>query len=267
LIQEDGDEKFFIDGEAFPSWFGTGTEDYFGYAWGDATEFSKPFHAQPHTKGGMFAEGNRVNSRFHIIDNIPFHESFDAYFEKYYRDAYARQAVLTYWYLDKESSHDYGPVSLEERTGYYNYQPHALTYYNGEDVYMKSITGTFDIQREGDAITETDVWRNKHQLYWRAPNGGVLEFYIVAEEAGDYDLSVSLTKARDYGRVQFAVNGQNVGSVIDAYSENLAMTGETALGTVTLDEGLNVVKVTVVGKHLLSTNYFVGLDYLKVTKK
>ena len=29
----EGDEKIYVDGEAFPSLFGTGTEDYFGYAW------------------------------------------------------------------------------------------------------------------------------------------------------------------------------------------------------------------------------------------
>ncbi|RIV71313.1 DUF2961 domain-containing protein [Flagellimonas aequoris] len=29
----EGDEKFFVDGEKFPSTFGTGSEDYIGYAW------------------------------------------------------------------------------------------------------------------------------------------------------------------------------------------------------------------------------------------
>lgn len=29
----EGDEKFFVDGEKFPSSFGTGSEDYIGYAW------------------------------------------------------------------------------------------------------------------------------------------------------------------------------------------------------------------------------------------
>ena len=31
----EGDEKIFVDGEKFPSWFGTGSEDYYGYAWSD----------------------------------------------------------------------------------------------------------------------------------------------------------------------------------------------------------------------------------------
>ncbi|MEI9962647.1 MAG: DUF2961 domain-containing protein [Limisphaerales bacterium] len=32
----EGDEKFFVDGEKIPSWFGTGSEDYFGFCLGHA---------------------------------------------------------------------------------------------------------------------------------------------------------------------------------------------------------------------------------------
>jgi hypothetical protein len=46
----EGDEKFFVDGEKFPSTFGTGSEDYFGYAWGNPTLFARPYHAQTMTQ-------------------------------------------------------------------------------------------------------------------------------------------------------------------------------------------------------------------------
>lgn len=39
----EGDEKFFIDGESFPSFFGTGSEDYFGYAWCASDLFQSPW--------------------------------------------------------------------------------------------------------------------------------------------------------------------------------------------------------------------------------
>ena len=42
----EGDEKVWIDGEAFPSYFGTGTEDHYGYAWGDQHLFQTPFANQ-----------------------------------------------------------------------------------------------------------------------------------------------------------------------------------------------------------------------------
>ena len=48
----EGDEKFFIDGEKFPSWFGTGYDDYFGFGYASAETFSYPFHSQ--TRVGEF---------------------------------------------------------------------------------------------------------------------------------------------------------------------------------------------------------------------
>lgn len=95
----EGDEKFYVDGEKFPSTFGTGTEDYFGYAWGWPQKFSKPFHCQTYTTAEGLSDiesnapqyvqnGNRVVSmnRFQISDNVPFQRSFFATLEQYYPD-------------------------------------------------------------------------------------------------------------------------------------------------------------------------------------
>ncbi|WP_255702925.1 glycoside hydrolase family 172 protein [Antarcticibacterium sp. 1MA-6-2] len=49
----EGDEKFFVDGETFPSTFGTGTEDYFGYAWCDPSKFEHAFHSQTQDNDNM----------------------------------------------------------------------------------------------------------------------------------------------------------------------------------------------------------------------
>jgi len=71
----EGDEKMFVDDEAFPSLFGTGTEDYFGYAWSTPAIFQRPFHAQPRADGPGFS-GHVTNLRFHVLDAIPFTRSF-----------------------------------------------------------------------------------------------------------------------------------------------------------------------------------------------
>ena len=42
----EGDEKFFVDGEKFPSTIGTGSEDYFGYAWCCPALFQNAYHNQ-----------------------------------------------------------------------------------------------------------------------------------------------------------------------------------------------------------------------------
>ena len=44
----EGDEKIWVDDDTFPSIFGTGTEDYYGYAWGGQNRafYEHPMHAQ-----------------------------------------------------------------------------------------------------------------------------------------------------------------------------------------------------------------------------
>ena len=70
----EGDEKIYLDGEDFPSQFGTGTEDYYGYAWVGCALFTEPFLCQP------IADGNRgigltVNNRWRALDTMIFNKS------------------------------------------------------------------------------------------------------------------------------------------------------------------------------------------------
>ena len=73
----EGDEKFYVDGEKFPSTFGTGTEDWVGYAWSAEPAFplfDSGFASQPFTP--IDGNGHTIISRFHVSDNIPFQKSF-----------------------------------------------------------------------------------------------------------------------------------------------------------------------------------------------
>jgi hypothetical protein len=70
----EGDEKIYVDGETFPSSFGTGTEDYYGYAWCRPEPFSHPFISQP-SGDGNFHPGVSVNMRYRGLDAIPFRET------------------------------------------------------------------------------------------------------------------------------------------------------------------------------------------------
>jgi hypothetical protein len=79
----EGDEKIFVDGESFPSSIGTGTEDYFGYAWCRPEIFDHPLIAQP-AGSGNFHPGMSVNMRYRILDAIPFSESIKADIEMWH---------------------------------------------------------------------------------------------------------------------------------------------------------------------------------------
>ena len=117
----EGDEKFFVDGEKMPSTFGTGTEDYFGYAWGDAARFEHPYHNQTMTEGNA---GHQSVNRFQIVDNVPFQQSFEGTLEKYFpNEQPTLYAATAYWYLSAEGVDPHGATPVEDRLGYYERPP------------------------------------------------------------------------------------------------------------------------------------------------
>jgi hypothetical protein len=103
----EGDEKIYVDGEAFPSHFGTGTEDYFGYAWSTTETFSHAYHAQ--TRAGSAGFGGPFSmSRFHILDPIPFERGLRFDFEVWHwSDTTLTLDALLYWYARPGSKADF----------------------------------------------------------------------------------------------------------------------------------------------------------------
>ncbi|MFN8205984.1 MAG: glycoside hydrolase family 172 protein [Bacteroidales bacterium] len=95
----EGDEKIFVDGEKFPSIFGTGSEDYYGYSFGRTEPFSHPFICQPVGKGNM-GSGPVVNTRIRSLDAIPFHSSIDANIELWHwAKVRMNYALTSYFYV------------------------------------------------------------------------------------------------------------------------------------------------------------------------
>ncbi|MHC4122391.1 MAG: DUF2961 domain-containing protein [Planctomycetota bacterium] len=106
----EGDEKFFIDGEEFPSFFGTGSEDYFGYAFCVPQLFTNCYHNQTLNEKGN--AGHISVNRWHITDNIPFHKSFDGYIEKYFLNSRPTEYdCIAYWYLSPDGQDPYKPAA------------------------------------------------------------------------------------------------------------------------------------------------------------
>jgi hypothetical protein len=68
----EGDEKVFVDGDYFPSHFGTGSEDYFGYAWGHFNTYQNPWTGQFRAADGPGYTGTTVLNRVRLLDGIPF---------------------------------------------------------------------------------------------------------------------------------------------------------------------------------------------------
>lgn len=94
----EGDEKIYVDGEAFPSHFGTGTEDYYCYAWCRPQWFSNICSSQPIGEGNK-TPGLTVNNRYRLLDTIPFTRSF-AFDMEIWHPYYAKMnySPATFWY-------------------------------------------------------------------------------------------------------------------------------------------------------------------------
>ena len=95
----EGDSKIWIDGERFPSHWGTGTDDDFGLGWADRTVFSHLWRAQPR-HDGKGHEGFTSLYRARLLDRIAFTKS--AKFELEARhdlpSVHVQYAATTYWY-------------------------------------------------------------------------------------------------------------------------------------------------------------------------
>jgi hypothetical protein len=102
----EGDEKIFVDGEKFPSHIGTGTEDYYGYAWCRPEVFTDhPFIAQP-LGTGSFATAVSVNTRYRGLDGIPFTKSIQMDLELWpWEKSKYNYAPVVYWYMFPGGQH------------------------------------------------------------------------------------------------------------------------------------------------------------------
>lgn len=95
----EGDEKIYKDGETFPSHFGTGSEDYYGYAWCSPELFQGPYSNQVRCDGPR-NQGHTVVSRVRALDRIPFNKDIRVDIENWHwrKDVKDDYAVTTYWY-------------------------------------------------------------------------------------------------------------------------------------------------------------------------
>ncbi|MCC6483969.1 MAG: DUF2961 domain-containing protein [Armatimonadetes bacterium] len=262
----EGDEKFFVDGEKFPSTFGTGSEDYFGYAWCTPELFHNAFHNQTRNDGDN--TGHVAVNRWQIADSVAFHTSLEAAIEKYFaNDRPTLYANTVYWYLDSSGRDPYTSRHLKDRKDWY---PAVKIYrennaLEGEQLRVVEHQGTVDTQTMGGFGED---WSNLRQLWWRDNQpGNHLVLALPAVTAGRYNIVAALTRAPDYGIVQFSINAQPLGGPVDLYGPRVVSTGALLLGTAELREGDNRLSVEMIGSNPSAVkNYMAGIDYVKLIR-
>ncbi|HAK94878.1 MAG TPA: DUF2961 domain-containing protein [Planctomycetes bacterium] len=266
----EGDEKIYVDGETFPSHIGTGTEDYYGYAWCRPEYFEAPFHAQPSGAGNLTA-GFSVNSRYRGLDSIPFARSLRVDMELWHwRTTRMNFAPSAFWYARPGSRSNVAPdpasaalpVAREmEDVVEVVRVPGAI---EGETLNVLERTGgSFEVQTIGNL-----GWSRNRQLWWidGAPGDKLVIAFPVAE-SGRYRVEAELTKAVDYGIVQVLVNGAKAGEPIDLFAEKVGHV-RADLGEFDLAAGANRLEVVITGANAKAVKrHMFGLDYLLLTKR
>ncbi len=263
----EGDEKIYVDGESFPSTFGTGSEDYFGYAWGDNHPYMNPFHAQTRCDGPG-TKGNTSNIRYQILDSVPFQKSLGFDIEVWHWEAVKIQyATIAYFYAGPGAgSSPVSPTCRSERSipSRRSNESQALSRQRASRSRRRQ-AGEVPNQ---DMLPFGDAWSAGNQLWWvvHEPNAR-LDLELPVKSAGSYALSAAFTKAGDYGTVQITLDGKPLGKAIDLYEPAPAVvhTGEVPLGTSTLNAGLHTLSIILAGKNPKSTNYLVGIDWFKLS--
>jgi hypothetical protein len=263
----EGDEKYFVDGEKFPSTFGTGSEDYLGYAWGQPYFFERPLHCV-----SLVGRDNRFHSsaaRWHIAESIPFQQSFEGCIEKYQANSFPVQySTVAYWYLAAGGQDPLGPVPVQERLGYYT-EPSVFRIpgvLEGEDLPVLAKTRGYD-HFQDLSFWAKDKFSGDAQLWWTGSRPGErMTVGLPVDATGDYAIAAALVKAADYGIVQLSIDGVAVGAPIDLYTSFWVIpTGPISLGTHHFTAGQHTLGVEITGANPAATkSYLFGLDYLKL---
>jgi hypothetical protein len=261
----EGDEKIFVDDEASPSHFGTGSEDYYGYSFGDVgVFFEAPFHAEPRWHGNV-GPGHTTNVRTRSLDAIPFTTSLDVNLEVWHwKDTQMTYAAATYWYAIPGATSNRSPQP--EEVG----RPiEDIAVITGVRTVPGAIEGeTMRIVKRSGGVTEVqldDRWSGGRQLWWRDGSiGDRLDLALPVAQAGPYRIVMHNTRAFDYGTFQFHLDGRKLGETIDLYSaENIVKL--VAIGSCRLDKGEHVLTAEIVGTNpKAKKRYMLGLDYVKL---
>ncbi len=185
----EGDEKVFVDGESFPSTFGTGSEDYFNYSWSNCELFEHPYCTQP-VCTGPDTRGYVSNSRWQILDALPFKQEIAFYMELYShrRTPGLSYARIAYHYARPGIRDDCVPIMVSDAVVPplpEAWQPIAshgsgrATFYQAES-----------LEAEGDGevrILESEMWSAAKLLSWcPKKKGDKLSLSFEVQKPGRY---------------------------------------------------------------------------------
>jgi len=260
----EGDEKIYVDGEKFPSHIGTGSEDYYGYAWSRPEIFTDhPFIAQPYGEGANSPK-YAVNNRFRALDGIPFTQSIVFDMELWHAmRTKVNYAPVTYWYMIPGGQN----LSVNDVTG--AKEPVAM---QRSDIYSNKLQLTIEGEnliggnmlkgRIGYQSNPNNLWSDGMQLFWRdMEKGDKADLEFDCAFPGEYDFTGIFTIAPNNGVFNLYFNGKQVASNLNLYNSQIDVK-EILIGKINLKAGKNILTVELVTYPEGINNIRFGVDKL-----
>jgi len=257
----EGDQKIFIDGDSFPSTFGTGTEDDYGFAYGYNGVFTRPYHAQTRVDGP--ASGGHISlNRWYVLDALPYRSAMR--FEQeiwHWMPCNPVWSHVIYWYASPGTP---GPRKVDQKSLMpmdLGIRENISELIEGETLRYEATAGTATSERLANCSGARHlVWRN-------ALAGDKIDIHFEAPSDGKYQIMVNLCMSPEYGKYLFKINGEKSEMAFDAWSEKLFWKQNT-LGVFRLKQGDNILEVSLQGQNAKAKpGNLLGLDYIFLMRK
>jgi hypothetical protein len=261
----EGDEKIFVDDDEFPSFFGTGSEDYYNYAWSSSNIFAYGYCGQPRNDGPA-NRGYVTNYRYHILDPIPFLDKLGFYMELLSHGpvpgfSYGR---IVYHYGIPGLVDDYLPLSEEDLDLPplpENWMPTRRYFCANADFFQAE-----DLVTDGEdfRLEENDIWAGGKVLVWSDES---IEFNIPVPESGEYVIVFTARKTADAGSFEAEINDDKLvfgaSSLVELEAPFRVLARNYVAASVNLTEGNQTL--TLINKS--NPNKPVGIDFIWIMKR
>jgi len=264
----EGDEKIWLDDHPFPSFFGTGSEDFFNYSWSNNDLFNHAYGGQLLSTGpgsGGFVAVDRLN----ILDPILFRRHIDFYMELWHHShtpglSHAR-TVYFYafpWLRDDHIRLKPDDVLYEPRQPE-GWQPEG--YFGGEekDSIFFQAEQTLTEHPAGVRIEHGGMWAGGQLVQWSPrAEGETLTFALDLKTAGFYELMGTFAQTPRSGRVALVLDGgKTLDPVLDLYTPLYTLSRNFSFGKGTLAAGRHTFTLVARGHNPDSGGAGVGADF------
>lgn len=250
----EGDEKIFIDDNLKPSFIGTGSEDYFNYAWSSEELFDYGYCGQPRNDGPA-NRGFVTNYRWHILDNIPFDKSLDFFMELYSHRvvdhfSYAR---TIYAYAIPGAHDDHMAIT---RSDVRHLELPADWWPEADGAARNSVFYQFEnvlFKPSNIELVKDPVWSAKQMVLWNPQSKTEsLTILLPASKSGKFRINITVARTSGGGKIVVMLNNKplkfNGNDSIDLSTPFRSVARNISSDEIELTEGIHVMTIRPAGE-------------------